>query len=130
MASKKAKAADNGHTDGKIALQKKGRYPVVTKKNKATCLITVVFERDVTGEEMDTLKENFRTNKIKADPERDLESALAQQLSLELQGAHDDGLAGFHQVKRVRTKRGFARKKMGWKDGDTGQRGGKKKKKD
>jgi hypothetical protein len=126
MAKKKAKAADNGRTDGKVA-QKKGYYPVVAKKNKTTCLITVVFERDVTGEEMETLKENFRQHKIKADPEHDLESALAQQLSLELQEAHNAGLAGFHQVKRVRAKRGFARKKMGWKDGDTGQRGGKQK---
>jgi len=115
----KAKAADNGHVDASTLTGKKGRFPVKGKKDKNACLITVVFERETTDDEMETLKANYHARKISTDPEQDLHAALAEQLSLELQEAHEGGLAGFHQVKRVKIKRAFHRKKMGWKKGDT-----------
>ena len=65
-------------------------------------VVNVMFEREVSGDELDSLRESHRSGVIAADPDRELSLALAQQLAAELQAACDrSGLAGRFLVHNV-----------------------------
>jgi hypothetical protein len=80
---------------------------VKTKKVKDRAVITVVFDRDMDGDEIEIMLQNFAKQNIKVDPRVDIKEALAQQIALELQHACDHGMSGSFLVKKVKLNKGF-----------------------
>jgi hypothetical protein len=98
-----------------IVVQSRPEFKLVKELSDQTAIVTVCFERNIDDDEMETLRHNHKTGTIKADPDKDLELAIAQQLTLELQESCDSGMDGTFQVVDVETGLGFDTKAMGWK---------------
>lgn len=84
------------YAGGQLAHTQAGKmYPVPLKDDPNYAVVTVKFEREVTGDELEVLQEQFKAGKIKHDPDQDLARAVVNQLAVELQQAYDDtGVSG------------------------------------
>ena len=88
--------------------------PLVTEKSSDNYIIMVSFERQL-SDDLPTIEENFARNAIGASPNHNFPLAAMRQLSLELEPAYEDGMAGFFQCHYVLPNRAFNTKAMGWK---------------
>lgn len=78
------------------------QYNVPIRGDENSCVLTVLFNREVTEDEIEIIRKNWRESRITKDPDKDLPGALVAQFAFELQDAYDrDGVAGSFQVKQI-----------------------------
>lgn len=75
---------------------------IIFKRNESRCCVTVIFDREITGDEFDVLMDNYKSGKIKTNPEKDIALAVCNQMALELQEAYDEtGMSGHFKIQDV-----------------------------
>lgn len=75
---------------------------IVTQPSNDNCIITVAFEREITEDEREIMRDSYKNGTIPTDPDEDLQGALVNQLCIELQGAYDDtGISGHFLIEKL-----------------------------
>lgn len=78
-------------------------YPAkVSAPHDGMCVVQIYFNRTLDNDEIKMMREDFKAGKLKADPDKDLADAMAEQLAAELQEAYNEGgIAGHFEIKSV-----------------------------